>query len=247
MGLPEDTIEANNSKVMAALAMDFLHRAVQHYGMWYAETEHQFGRKKALEIESRVWPFSMGLQLGRLGKVLGFELEDGIPRALADLPEDKLKELLKAQAVNWLANDGIWFQAVEKEFGMFDAKRTNDTCWGRFSPLEAIRIKEFLGLGEHPGLEGLKKAMAYRLYAVVNEQSTEDIENGFIFRMNNCRVQAARKRKGMEDYPCKSGGVVEYRTFANTIDERIQTRCIGCPPDEHPEEWFCAWEFTLAD
>ena len=247
MSSPKDSIPDNDSEVLAGLVMDFLHRAVQHYGMWYAETEHQLGRKKAMEIEAQVWPLSMGIQLKRLAKILGFELEDGIPGALTQLPEDKLNELLNGQAVNWLANDGIWFQAVEKAYGMFDAKRTNDTCWGRFSPFEALRIKEFLGLGERPGLEGLKKALSYRLYAVVNEQSTEDIENGFIFRMNNCRVQAARKRKGMDDYPCKSGGVVEYRTFATAIDERIQTKCIGCPPDAHPEEWFCAWEFTLPE
>ena len=247
MSRPKDYIPDNDSEVLAGLAMDFFHRAVQHYGMWYAETEHQLGRKKALEIEAEVWPLSLGIQLKRLGKILGFELDRGLPRDLALMPEEKLKELLKAQAVNWLANDGIWFQAVEKAYGMFDAKRANDTCWGRFSPFEAESIRNFLGLGEKPGLEGLKTAMAYRLYAVVNEQSIEDIENGFIFRMNNCRVQAARKRKGMEDYPCKSGGVVEYRTFASTIDERIQTRCIGCPPDEHPEEWFCAWEFTLVE
>ncbi|MFA5383931.1 MAG: DUF6125 family protein [Eubacteriales bacterium] len=27
-----------------------------------------------------------------------------------------------------------------------------------------------------------------------------------IFRMNTCRVQAARKRKGMPEFPCKSVG-----------------------------------------
>jgi hypothetical protein len=48
------------------------------------------------------------------------------------------------------------------------------------------------------------------------------------------------------DYPCKSAGLVEYRAFAETIDSRIRTGCIACPPDAHPEEWFCAWRFTLA-
>ena len=52
--------------------------------------------------------------------------------------------------------------------------------------------------------------------------------------MNDCRVQAARKRKGLADYPCKSGGLVEYRSFAETIDPRIRTSCIACPPDDHP-------------
>jgi len=66
-------------------------------------------------------------------------------------------------------------------------------------------------------------------------------------RMTKCRVQAARKRKGLEDYPCKSGGVVEYTTFANTVDKRISCECIACPPDPHPEGWFCAWRFRLEE
>ena len=54
--------------------------------------------------------------------------------------------------------------------------------------------------------------------------------------MNNCRVQSARKRKGLDDYPCKSGGLVEYTSFVEAIDPRIKTECIGCSPDAHPNE-----------
>lgn len=95
-------------------------------------------------------------------------------------------------------------------------------------------------------LKGLKQALNFRLYATINTQSiTEEKPDSFIFRMNECRVQSARKRKGLDDYPCKSGGLVEYTTFASGIDPRIRTECIGCPPDAHPQEWYCAWRFFL--
>ena len=114
--------------------------------------------------------------------------------------------------------------------------------------MEAQLIKKFLALPEQPGLAGLKQALGFRLYATVNKQEiVEETANSFIFRMNECRVQIARKRKGMADYPCKSGGMAEYPTFAETIDPRIRTECIACPPDEHPESWYCAWEFTMED
>jgi hypothetical protein len=29
------------------------------------------------------------------------------------------------------------------------------------------------------------------------------------------------------------------------MDPRIETRCICCPPDRHPEDVWCAWEFTV--
>jgi hypothetical protein len=63
--------------------------------------------------------------------------------------------------------------------------------------------------------------------------------------MLDCRVQSARKRKGLPDFPCKPVGLVEYEWFAKTIDPRIETRCIYCPPDKHPEDVWCAWEFEL--
>ncbi len=108
-------------------------------------------------------------------------------------------------------------------------------------------IKKLLGLPDNGGIPALKKALAFRMYALINDQSIEDVDdNCIIFRMNDCRVQAARKRKGLPDYPCKSAGVVEYPRFAETLDPRIRTECVGCPPDEHPDEWFCAWKFTLS-
>jgi hypothetical protein len=135
---------------------------------------------------------------------------------------------------------------VEFAEGMTDAKRCNDSCWAHFSPFEAWSIKRFLGLGESPGLDGLARALNFRIYARLNTQAVAFENSGaLVFKMNKCRVQSARQRKGLEDYPCKSGGLVEYTYFARSIDPRIRTECIGCPPDPHPAEWFCAWRFTL--
>jgi hypothetical protein len=246
MDMKETLAQAEND-LLLKLAMDAFRRIVVHYGAWFAEVEHQVGMENALAVEKEVWDASLGNQMGRLGKTLGFAAEDGVPNVLKTLPRETLIDLIEKLGINWLANDGIWFQAVERNFGMTDAKRCNDTCWTRFSPFEASRIKSLLNLPDHGGIPALKKALTYRMYAFINKQSIEDVdENGIIFRMNDCRVQAARKRRGLPDYPCKSAGLVEYPYFAKTIDPRIETECIGCPPDEHPDDWFCAWKFTLA-
>ena len=214
--------------------------------MWFSEVQHQYGREKALEVLKEAYAKSSAIQLGRLAKTLGFEMKDGIPGPLLDLPENKLNELTESVAVNWLANDGVWFQAVEFKDGMNDAKRCNDSVWAQFSLIEAWSIKRFLNLPERPGLAGLKKALGFRIYAQINTQSViEEGPGSLVYQMNECRVQSARKRKGLADYPCKSAGLVEYAYFARSIDDRIQTECIGCPPDAHPEEWYCAWRFTL--
>lgn len=233
---------------LTELMLDMFHRMMVHHTLWFREVEHQLGFERALEAMEYAWSRSRNVTLKRMAEEFGFDLRDGVPSALLDMPESKQLSIIDAIAKSWLAQDGVWFQAVEFTRGMNDAKRCNDSTWGRFSPFEAWSIKRLLGMGEHPGLKGLERALNFRLYGRLNVQSTSwEGENCLIFHMNDCRVQSARVRKGLDDYPCKSAGLVEYTAFAEGIDPRIKTECICCPPDSHPAEWFCAWRFTIPD
>jgi hypothetical protein len=241
-------IEDLSHEDMARFILDMFHRTMVHHTLWFREVEHQMGFNKALDIMKSAYNSSYTVQMKKLSRVLGFEMKDGIPGPLLDMPREKLLELIVGLGTNWIAGDGLWFQSVESAYGMNDAKRCNDSCWTRFSPFEAWSIKEFLGLAEHAGIEGLKSALRFRMYASVNVQTIiEEGPNSIVFQMNDCRVQSARKRRGLDDYPCKSAGLVEYSRFAEGVDSEIQTECIGCPPDPHPEEWFCAWRFTIPE
>jgi hypothetical protein len=231
---------------LARLAVDFFRRSILHYGMWFGEVNYQSGLEEALKTEAQVFETYFPIMMKRLSEVLEFDLENGLPAALGRMPREKLIALIDATAVNWLAEDGVWFQAVERRQEMFTAKRCNDTCWAKFSPFEAYRIKELMHLPENGGLDALETALGYRLYSRINVKSTERQGGSLIFKMVECRVQMARKRKGLEDYPCKSAGVVEYSSFARAIDGRIKTECIACPPDKHPDDWSCAWKFSIS-
>ena len=155
-------------------------------------------------------------------------------------------DLLEDAAKLWLAHDGLWFLEVEKLLGMEKAIELDRNAWAHFTVLEANRIMQRHNLPKNGGLKTLKQALAYRLYACINTQEiVEETDNSFVFRMKECRVQAARQRAGRPPFPCKSVGIVEYSGFASTIDPRIKTECIGCPPDEKHPEYFCAWRFTM--
>lgn len=221
---------------LAAIAETIRHQVI-HYGLWFAESVHAFGLEEALAMEQEAGQLGVAILTSRLERILGH---------FPGLEPETLKALLDAQATNWLALDGVWFQAVEKRRGMIDAKRINDACWARFSAFEAARIRDRWGLPANGGLAALKMALTERLYCRINVQAIEDDgPHAFIFRMCDCRVQSARNRKGLPDYPCKSGGITEYTGFARAIDPRIQVTCIACPPDAHPEGWYCAWRFAL--
>jgi hypothetical protein len=242
MEKPEDL----NQNEMAKFIVDLLHRTIVHHTLWFNEVEHQLGMPKALELMDEVWHKSYSIQIKRLAEIFGFKLAEGVPAMLLSRNKDELLKIMSGLGKNWLAGDGIWFQTVEAHYGIEEAKRCNDSCWARFSPLEASSIKKFLQLPDLAGLEGLKKALRFRAYGRINIQTIiDETPQSIVFQMNDCRVQSARISKGLTDYPCKSGGLVEYRTFAETIDSRLNVECIACPPDKHPEDWFCSWRFYL--
>lgn len=166
---------------------------------------------------------------------------------LSKLSRKQLEQLLTDFAKRWLAHDGLWFQQVEQAYGMDEAIRLDLGVWEHFTVLEAQRIMALLGIEPGGGLVALREALQYRLYSFVNRQEiNETDQNSLILRMNDCRVQSARNRKKLPAFPCRPVGLVEYSGFAKTIDSRIQTRCLYCPPDEHPHDSHCAWEFRLA-
>ena len=165
---------------------------------------------------------------------------------LEGLTKEELIDYIEDLSKNWLAIDGTWFQAVEREFGLEKAIELDAAQWKRFTIVEAKRIMRRFNIQENGGISALVKALNYRVYANINIQETVEIsENRCVFRMNDCRVQSARKRRKLPDFPCKPVGIIEYEDFAKTIDPRIKTKCICCPPDQHPDNYYCAWEFTI--
>jgi len=170
----------------------------------------------------------------------------GALRKPADLEKAELLDFISDAARNWLAHDGLWFQEVENECGLEAAMSLDRRAWEKFTVIEAKRIMQRLGLKPGGGIKALAEALGFRLYAFVNEQEISELTDKVcVFRMRSCRVQEARKRKGLPDFPCKEIGIVEYSRFAETIDPRIKTECLVCPPDPHPDEEWCAWKFTI--
>lgn len=170
-------------------------------------------------------------------------------RFLQSFSREELIQLIEDYSKNWLAMDGVWFQSIERTRGMDEAMFHDAEAWKRFTVIEAKRIKDFLNLSEHPGLEGLARALQLRFYANLNDADIflDNEKKSLIYRTNECRVQRARERKGLPFHPCKPVGEIEYAGFARTIDPRITCECISCFPDITDRECCCAWRFRLEE
>jgi len=166
--------------------------------------------------------------------------------SIEELSSEKLKELLNIYAKNWLAHDGCWFLSVEEKHGIDEAIEIDRESWRKFTVIEANRVKQFLQLPDNSGLDGLAKALRFRLYSTINKDKIERPDGDtLLYYVETCRVQEARRKKKLTDFPCKSVGIVEYSFFAQTIDSRISTECLSCPPDINNNDYYCIWKFSI--
>lgn len=168
-------------------------------------------------------------------------------KELSNLSKEDLLKLIELYSKNWLAMDGVWFQSVEEKFGMAEAIEHDENAWRHFTVIEAKKIKQFIKLPEQAGVEGLAKALKYRFYANINEDEIIVDGNSLTYRTLDCRVQNARKNKGMDFHPCKSVGIIEYTYFAKTIDSRFECEVISCYPEITDLSCNCSWKFTMTE
>jgi len=224
----------------------FLGHVIMHYGLWFTQASMKFGVGEAIELEQGIVERHFQRALARLAPHFNIKTTDGVPEILFEKSREELLLLISDIAKTWVTGDGLWFQSIETPYGMGPAKAVNDSCWSIFARLEAFKIMRFLGVNETDMLNTLERALKLRIYSSINAHSTERDENGnLLFYMTECRVQSARRHKGMDDYPCKSAGITEYTEFALGINQDILTECVWCPPDRVPDKQFCAWKFSL--
>ena len=77
---------------------------------------------------------------------------------LYSLSKKTLIEMLEDSAKNWLAHDGLWFQAVERQFGIEKAIELDKEAWISFTQIEAKRIMRLHEIEPGGGIPALQKA-----------------------------------------------------------------------------------------
>ena len=102
---------------------------------------------------------------------------------LEELSKVDLIKMVNMYAKNWLAHDGCWFLAIEQQEGIEKAIEYDEASWERFTRVEARRIMKEFGIEKGSGIEGLKKALSYRLYATLNKDAFEEVDGKFIYKM----------------------------------------------------------------
>jgi hypothetical protein len=167
-------------------------------------------------------------------------------KLIQNIPKEQLADFIFLHLRNMWAVDGLYYLGIEEEYGTEAATEIDRKVWELMGKIEARRLKELLGIKGND-IPSMFKALQYSGWALDLEDKEISIENGKgIIRNVKCRVQNTRKKKGLIEFGCKPVRWGFLKSFAKEFNPNIKVDCTVCPPDKHPEDLWCEWEFTLS-
>ena len=169
---------------------------------------------------------------------------------LKNLPGDQLLDLLFMHIRDMWAVDGLYFLGIESKYDTESAVEIDRQVWESMGELECNRlIKIFKVQEDRPFVKfvDLLKATGWFLDLENKTLEYDSGEHKITIINYKCRVQNTRLRKDLSEFPCKPVRLGFMKSFAKTYNPNIKVNCITCPPDDHPEDLWCQWEFVLVE
>ena len=164
---------------------------------------------------------------------------------LANMPLEKLLDFFFLQIRNMWRVDGLYFLGIEKKFGTEIATEIDAEVWASMAVIEAKSLKKMFQIGDDPNIATIMDCLRKSSWALDQPFKTVETDGKrAILRIEKCRTQEARLSKGLCEFPCKKVRFAYLRNFAKALNPKVEVKCIVCPPDEHPKEYWCEWEYA---
>jgi hypothetical protein len=165
---------------------------------------------------------------------------------LEAVPTSKLLDYLFLQVRNLWRVDGLYFLGMEKKFGTEAATEIDSGVWEAMAAIEAKSLQKMFHAGENLDVLKITDLLRKSSWALDQPFKTVEISSGrAVLKVNRCRTQETRLSKGLGEFPCKKVRFGYLKTFAKTLNPEVEVNCLVCPPDKHPKDSWCEWEFTL--
>jgi hypothetical protein len=167
-------------------------------------------------------------------------------KTLAEMPMEKLLDYFFLQIRNIWRVDGLYFLGIEKRFGTEAATEIDASVWATMATIEAKSLQRMYKIGENPDVATIIDLLRKSSWALDQPFKTIEInDKRATLSIDKCRTQEARLSKGLCEFPCKKVRFGYLRNFAKTLNPKVEVNCLVCPPDKHPKDLWCKWEFKL--
>ncbi len=165
---------------------------------------------------------------------------------LAKMPVEKLLDYFFLQIRNLWRVDGLYFLGIEKKFGTEAATDIDAGVWEAMAEMEAKSLQKMLDVGQNPDVPVIMDLLRKSSWALDQPFKTVEISSRrAVLRIDRCRTQEARLSKALGEFPCKKVRFGYLRNFARTLNSNVKVTCLACPPDKHPKDSWCKWEFSI--
>jgi hypothetical protein len=166
-------------------------------------------------------------------------------KLISELSKEQTTDFIFLHLRNMWAVDGLYYLGIEENWGTEKATDIDCKVWETMGKIEARRLKDFFKIKEN-NIPELMKVLQYTGWALDLEDKEIIVEkNRGIIRNVKCRVQNTRLKKGLKEFGCKPVRWGFLKSFAQEFNPNIRVDCKVCPPDKHPEDLWCQWEFSI--
>lgn len=167
-------------------------------------------------------------------------------KLIQDIPKDKLADFVFLHLRNMWTVDGLYYLFIEEKHGTEEATEIDRKVWEVMGKIEARRLKKLFELGNN--LSSMAKGLRFSGWSMdLEDKEIIENENRVIVRNIKCRVQNTRIKKGLSEFACKPVRWGFLKSFAKEFNPNIVVECNVCPPDDHPDDLWCEWEFKIKE
>ena len=165
---------------------------------------------------------------------------------LAELANEKLVDFLFLQVRKLWRVDGLYFLGIEEKFGTDAATEIDTGVWQIMAKIEAKSLRRMFQVGENADVPTIMMLLQKSSWALDQPCKIVEVnEKRAFLSVERCRTQEARLKKDIGEFPCKEVRYGYLKNFAKTLNSNAEVNCLVCPPDEHPSDLWCKWEFVL--
>jgi hypothetical protein len=166
---------------------------------------------------------------------------------LTKMSMEKLLDFFFLQIRNLWRVDGLYFLGIEKKFGTEAATEIDAGVWEAMAQIEAKSLQRMFNVRENPDISTIIALLRKSSWALDQPFKTIEVSNKrATLSIEKCRTQETRVSKGLGEFPCKKVRFGYLKNFAKTLNSKVELNCLICPPDKHPKDLWCKWEFKLS-
>ena len=166
-------------------------------------------------------------------------------KLIESIPKDRIADFIFMHLRDMWSVDGLYYLNIEDKYGTEIATEIDSKTWEVMGKIEARKLKKFFNI-DGKDIKSLIKALRFSSW-VLDLENKEIIEkkDKTIIRNIKCRIQDTRSRNNLEEFGCKPVRFGFLKAFAYEFNPKIKVKCNICPPDKHPKDIWCEWEFSL--